>query len=61
MSTHNLYFEQSYENYQIFYLKNCSFFFCVCGGGGGGGGEGGGGWGQVKLSIYLNRRVFVMR
>ena len=40
-STHNLCFEQKYEKYKIFYLKNCHFLV-------------------VKLSVYLNRRVFVM-
>ena len=40
-STHNLCFEQKYEKYQSFYLKNFSFL-------------------EVKFSIYLNRRVFVM-
>ena len=41
MSTHNLCFEQLYEKYQNFYLKNFKFL-------------------EVKFSIYLNRRVFVM-
>ena len=40
--THNLCFEQKYEKYQNFYLKN----FHVL---------------DVKFSIYLNRRVFIMR
>ena len=40
-STHNLCFEQKYENYQNFSSEN--FHFLV-----------------VKISIYLNRRVFVM-
>ena len=41
-STHNLRFEQKYENYQN--VSSESFQFLV-----------------VKLSIYLNRRVFVMK
>ena len=41
MSTHNLCFEQKYENYQIFLSENSQFL-------------------EVKFSIYLNRRVFVM-
>ena len=40
-STHNLCFEQKYEKYQNFYLKNFHFL-------------------DVKFSIYLNRRVFIM-
>ena len=41
-STHNLWFEQDYEKYQIFLSEN--FPFVV-----------------VNFSIYLNRRVFVMK
>ena len=41
MSTHNLCFEQKYENYQNFSSEN--FHILV-----------------VKISVYLNRRVFVM-
>ena len=41
-STHNLCFEQKYENYQHFSSE--SFQFLV-----------------VKLSVYLNRSVFVMK
>ena len=40
-NTHNVYFEQKYEKYQSFYLKNFQFL-------------------EVKFSIYLKRRVFVM-
>ena len=40
-STHNLCFEQKYENYQFFSSEN--FHFLV-----------------VKISVYLNRHVFVM-
>ena len=40
-STQNLCFEQKYEKYQNFYLKNFHFL-------------------DVKFSIYLNRRVFIM-
>ena len=40
-STHNLCFEQKYENYQCFLSENFQFL-------------------EVKFSIYLNRRVFVM-
>ena len=39
--THNLCFEQKYENIRDFYLKMFSFL-------------------EVKFSVYLNRRVFVM-
>ena len=42
MSTHNLCFEQKYEQYQSFLSENFQFL-------------------EVKFSIYLNRRVFVMR
>ena len=41
MSTHNLCFEQIYENYQSFLSENFQFL-------------------EVKYSIYLNKRVFVM-
>ena len=41
-STHNLFFEQKYEKYQIFLPENFRFL-------------------EVKFSIYLNRRVFVMK
>ena len=41
MSTHNLCFEQKYENYQN--LSSENFHFLV-----------------VKISVYLNRHVFVM-
>ena len=41
-STHNLWFEQKYEKYQIFFLSE-NFQFL-----------------EVKFSIDLNRRVFVM-
>ena len=41
MSTHNLCFEQKYENIRAFYLKNFQFL-------------------EVKFSLYLNMRVFVM-
>ena len=40
-STHNLCFEQKYEQYQSFLSENFQFL-------------------EVKFSIYLNRRVFVM-
>ena len=42
MSTHNLCFEQKYEQYQSFLSENFQFL-------------------EVKFSIYLNRRVFIMR
>ena len=42
MSTHNLCFEQKYENHQIFLSENSQLL-------------------EVKFSIYLNRRVFVMQ
>ena len=41
-STHNLFFDQEYEKYQIFWSENVHFF-------------------GVKFSVYLNRRVFVMK
>ena len=41
MSTHNLCFEQKYENYQNF--SSVNFHFLV-----------------VKISVYLNRHVFVL-
>ena len=41
MSTHNLRFEQKYENYQNFLSENFHFL-------------------MVKMSVYLNRHVFVM-
>ena len=41
MSTHNLCFEQKYENIRVFLSENFQFL-------------------EVKFSIYLNRRVFVM-
>ena len=41
MSTHNLCFEQKYENIRVFLSENFQFLV-------------------VKLSIYLNRYVFVM-
>ena len=41
MSTHNLCFEQKYENFQNFLSENFQFLV-------------------VKLSLYLNRCVFVM-
>ena len=46
-STHNLYFEQKYEEYRNFYLKtfSCFFFFFFF-------------FLAVKFSVYLNRRVF---
>ena len=40
-STHNLCFEQKYENYQNFSSENFQFLV-------------------VKISVYLNRHVFVM-
>ena len=40
-STHNICFEQKYENYHRFLCENFQFL-------------------EVKFSIYLNRRVFVM-
>ena len=41
MSTHNLCFEQKYENYQRFLSESFQVL-------------------EVKFSLYLNRRVFVM-
>ena len=41
-STHNLCFEQKYENYQRFLSENFQVL-------------------EVKFSLYLNRRVFVMK
>ena len=43
-STHNLCVEQKYENYQSFFLSDYFFFSFL----------------EVKFSIYLNRRVFIM-
>ena len=40
--SNNLCFEQKYENYHRFYLRNFQFL-------------------AVKFSLYLNRRVFVMK
>ena len=40
-NTHNLFFEQKYENYQDFSSENFQFLV-------------------VKISVYLNRHVFVM-
>ena len=41
MSTHNLCFEQKYDNISFFLYENFQFL-------------------EVKFSIYLNRRVFIM-
>ena len=41
-STHNLCFDQEYENIRVFFLSEKFQFL------------------EVKFSIYLNRRVFVM-
>ena len=41
-STHNVCFEQKYENFQSFLSEKFQFL-------------------EVKFSIYLNRRVFVMK
>ena len=43
------------KNINLFLSENFQFFFFFWGGGGGGGG------GAVKISIYLNRYVLVIR
>ena len=55
MSTHNLYFKQKYEKYQIFYL----IFFVR--GGGGGGGAGGEIFQYIWIGVFRNENCFYGR